>query len=447
VGVLELLGRRWPHAGDNVANVHDSSLDGAPAATEDASSRLDTLSGAAPRVAHGTHDAVNGGAGRAAARIVDAVRLVGVPTVMVTSPGRSTIGGWTERHLSRWQGSRPGHFRSAALVPGRAARTIRALAPDLVHLHWIGRGFMSSWQAGHLRIPVVWTLHDMWPFCGNEHYADDSAGAAWRGGYRSGDAGADPWARLAWRAKKASWGPGFTFVAPSRWIADLKSQSALLPDSRVEVVPNPVPVETFRDTSRSEARHRLGMRGEGPIIGFVADEGAANPLKGFDHVVDAMSALHASHPSVRLLIVGKPPPPHVGASIPILTTGQVRDDERLALAYAACDVVCVPSLVDNAPQTASEALATGRPVVGYATGGIPELVDDRTTGLLAPTGDIRALAGALARLIDAPQEAVRMGQLGRRRAVAEWSPRIVGERYRSIYRQVLEEAASASVHT
>ncbi len=392
------------------------------------------------RVVHGTDDPVNGGAGRAAQRIAEAVCSSGVASTMVSSPERMTVSKFGERTLSTWQGSRPGNFRSSGLIAGHSARTISNLDPDLVHLHWVGRGFLSSRQIGRLGVPVVWTLHDMWPFCANEHYADTSLDAGWRTGYRSPTTISQAWSRLVWVAKKSSWHADFTFVSPSRWLANLKGQSALLPDARVEVIPNPVPLETFQDIEPRVARRELGIPDDGPVIGFVADEGNRNPLKGFEDLNQALRLIQAHHPSVRVLMVGRTPPAPGHMSVPYLTTGQIRDDRRLAAAYAACDVVCVPSLVDNAPQTASEASTTGRPVVAYASGGIPDLVDDGSTGLLANTGDIRALARAVETLLEQPSYAKGLGRAGRVRALNEWNPRTIGGRYRNLYADVLHTA-------
>ncbi len=297
---------------------------------------------------------------------------------------------------------------------------------------------MSIGQVGHIQGPVVWTLHDMWPFCGNEHYEESSPDVGWRTGYARGpeSASTDAWSRWVWRHKVRSWHQDVTFVAPTQWMANLKLRSALLPDASVEVIPNPVPLDVFAERDRVEARRLLGMNSEGTVIGFVADEGVANPLKGYSHLVLALKQLQASHPAVQLLIVGKTPPGSDHAPVPTFTTGQIRDDKRLAAAYAACDIVCVPSLLDNAPQTATEASAVGRPVVAYAAGGIPELVVDGDTGLLATVGDPGDLARALGHLIEHSEVALAMGRAGRQRALNCWEPSVVGDRYRELYQRL-----------
>src|SRR3546814_17022393 len=56
------------------------------------------------------------------------------------------------------------------VLPNRSDRAVQELAPDIVHVHWTGGGFMSVDALQHLRYPVVWTLRDMWAFTGGCHY-------------------------------------------------------------------------------------------------------------------------------------------------------------------------------------------------------------------------------------------------------------------------------------
>jgi len=224
-------------------------------------------------------------------------------------------------------------------------------------------------------------------------------------------------------------------------MAALKIRSALLPDASVVVIPNPVPIDTFKEANRDRARWTLGLPTDRPIVGFVADEGSANPLKGFRDLVEALKLVQVTNPLATLLIVGKPPSGLAELGIRALSTGQIRDDARLSMTYAACDVVCVPSLVDNAPQTVCEASSAARPVVAYATGGIPELVHDGATGRLVRPRDVRGLAQAISLLIETPDDAQRMGRAGRQSAVEQWNPDVIGSLYLRVYQRALEDFA------
>ena len=133
--------------------------------------------------------------------------------------------------------------RSAALtrspirwrLPSGLDRELNAKGADLLHLHWLQDEFLSVEAIGRLRGPVVWTLHDTWPFCGSEHYPLDAQDQRFALGYSRGsrsrlDRGLDL-DRWTWLRKGKAWRsllPRLQLIAPSRWMAEQASRSALL---------------------------------------------------------------------------------------------------------------------------------------------------------------------------------------------------------------------------
>jgi glycosyltransferase involved in cell wall biosynthesis len=108
-----------------------------------------------------------------------------------------------------------------------------------------------------------------------------------------------------------------------------------------------------------------------------------------------------------------------------------RDDVPELL--AGCDVFCLPSLAEGLPLVVLEAMAQGRPVVASAVGGTPELVDDGTTGLLVPAGDVAALTSALGAVLADPERARAMGEAGRSRVEREFSLAEAARRVLALY--------------
>ena len=104
---------------------------------------------------------------------------------------------------------------------------------------------------------------------------------------------------------------------------------------------------------------------------------------------------------------------------------------------AACDLLALPSLQDNLPNTLVEAMACGTPAVGSAIGGIPDLVEHGATGLLAAPGDAVQLAGHLETLLRDDPLRLRMGEAARQRVERDCGEGPVGERYAAIYRDAL----------
>jgi starch synthase len=118
-----------------------------------------------------------------------------------------------------------------------------------------------------------------------------------------------------------------------------------------------------------------------------------------------------------------------------------KQDVIQLLTHAA--VFACPSLYEPLGIVNLEAMACGTAVVGSRVGGIPEVVDDGTTGLLVPADDPAALARALNTVMGDPALAKSMGQAGRDRAVAEFGWRAVAEQTAALYSELVSGTGSA----
>ena len=169
------------------------------------------------------------------------------------------------------------------------------------------------------------------------------------------------------------------------------------------------------------------------IILFVAHSSDIR-RKGFDLLADALAGLR-SIPQLLLLTIGE------GGSnnldLPEVRLGRVEEDERLAVAYAAADVFVIPSREDNLPNTVLESLSCGTPVVGFAVGGIPEMVSNGYTGNLAATDDAIGLRNALRDLLENPALRLAMSANCRKEAVSKYRLDIQAHEYRKLYESLV----------
>jgi len=183
-------------------------------------------------------------------------------------------------------------------------------------------------------------------------------------------------------------------VVPSAYLRDLALGWGVAPE-RLEVVPNPAPpLPALPD--RDEARARLGLNG------FTL--AAAGRLTRQKALLDALDAVSRTE-EVSLVVAGEGPERAAlerRASKPDLVdrvrfAGALSRDEVLTL-FRAADAALLTSAWENLPHSVVEALAVGTPVVATAVGGVPEVVRDGENGLLAPAGDVDAIADAIRRL-------------------------------------------------
>ncbi|MBL0226747.1 MAG: glycosyltransferase [Geobacteraceae bacterium] len=315
---------------------------------------------------------------------------------------------------------------------------------DILNLHWI-INMLSVSDIGRLKKPLVWTCHDMWPFCGGEHYVPDETAARFRQGYHNhnippGERGPDL-NRKTWEAKRRAWArQRFTIVSPSHWMAACVKQSVLFAGVPVSVIPNPLDTDnTWRPIPRQASRTALGLPQDKKLILMGAAGGLEDPRKGGDLLHEAIcSVFSRCSDGVELVIYGQEKTLQSGIwPCPVHWLGRVNDDRVLALAYSAADVMVVPSRQESFGQTASEAQACGVPVVAFDVGGLPDIVIHRETGWLSKAFDTEDMATGILWVLGDEDRWLELSHNSRRTAVKRFSPGVVAELYGKVYEQVV----------
>jgi starch synthase len=316
-----------------------------------------------------------------------------------------------------------------------------AAGADLVHSHtWYANG------AGHLAkllhgIPHVVTAHSLEPL---RPWKAEQLG----GGYRIS----------SWIEQTAFEAADAVIAVSAGMAADiLRSYPAIDPD-RVRVVHNGIDLERWQRVDEPDLVRGLGIDPDRPSVVFV---GRITRQKGLPYLLAAAERLP---PEVQLVLcAGAPDTPEILAEVragvdalQAERTGVVWIDRLLsqhelaAVLSSATTFVC-PSIYEPLGIVNLEAMACGAPVVGTATGGIPEVVADHLTGRLVPieqlqdgTGTpvdperfISDLATTLTEVIADPAAAHLMGEAGRLRARAEFSWDSIAARTRAIYAELL----------
>jgi glycosyltransferase involved in cell wall biosynthesis len=347
-----------------------------------------------------------------------------------------------DRQLWRLQRSPVKTWRSPARFGSLDAREINASSAGVVNLHWVTDGFLSVEEIGKITKPIVWSLYDMWPFAGTEHYGTDSPNARWRSGYtksnRPPDEGGVDVDRWTWERKRRLWTRPIDVVAASTWLHDRASSSALMASWPQHRVPHVVDCEVFLPQSMQDARLVLSLPLDVPLVLFLASAGINDERKGWDLLDAALAELRTVHPDVEVVVVGPSSPDYRPPSgTKIHWRGTVDGNESLARLYNSASVVAVPSREDNMPLTAMEAQSCGRPVVAFRIGGLPDIVAHHETGFLATPLDTTEFASGLSQALEDSQHDDAWGNAARQRATNTWSVKPVVDAYLSIYERAL----------
>lgn len=350
-----------------------------------------------------------GGAARAAFRLHEALQGQGISSTMLVrrkdSDEPNVIGPTKARsllHLSKARavsGVAKALFKtknpvmhSFGVIPTRLRFDNAIQTADVVNLHWVGLEMMSIGDIGALSKPCVWTMHDMWSFCGAEHYTADDR---WRRGYSASSRAATEEGldlnRAIWRLKQSRWKRPITLVSPSRWLASLARESPLTSQWNVRVIPNAINTEAWKPIESDVAKRILGISRDRKLVVFGSMGGAEDHRKGFDLLTEALTLLGDDHPELLVGVIGKA----LRKSIGVVETkffGHISDDIALRVIYSAADAVVLPSRMDNLPNIGVESLACGTPLVAFNVGGMPDLIAHGVTGYLAKPFDTTDLA-------------------------------------------------------
>lgn len=155
--------------------------------------------------------------------------------------------------------------------------------------------------------------------------------------------------------------------------------------------------------------------------------GGLEPRKGLDDLVRAMKLVETRVRHARLIVVAKAgfrgtdhwrAYESLARSLGLANKIDFResvDQETLLGLYSDCDVLALPSRNEGWGLVLMEAMACGKPVVATRVGGIPELVDNGTEGILVEAGDVKGLAESITNLLNDPELRARMGRAGKRR--------------------------------
>ncbi|MBC3787274.1 glycosyltransferase [Spirosoma utsteinense] len=309
---------------------------------------------------------------------------------------------------------------------------------DVIHLHWTSFGFLSLSglrSLFDLGKPVVWTLHDQWAFTGGCHYTggcDHFLTHCHHCPYLKKPGDNDLSARRFDRKQWAYANAPLHLVHPSRWLADQAERSTLLGGFPHQVIHNTLDQQVFTPHATPDTTVPRLLFGSANVT---------DSRKGFSFFAEALTLLHQQFPDLKpeILVFGK------GRSYlfnelpyPIRQLGILTHEDDIVAAYNAATAMVVPSLEDNLPNTIVEALSCGTPVVGFRTGGIPEMIDHQQNGYLAAVGSAQELADGLAFILTHPEPGL-LRQQARRSAEGRFSEVHIARQHIELYQSLLSE--------
>lgn len=360
-------------------------------------------------------DAHGGGASRVAEILADGARRHG----LISHHWASWAGkGFDDEQVFSLYGKRDSLVRNAHTVVKRIgfpelmpfelipmARSGMLKNYDLFHFHDISSAISPLTLRFIARsLPVVWTIHDCSPFTGGCLYPmgcerfKQGCGSCPQLGIWPVDTVVDG-TRVGRRSKEVLHQKGdVVSITPSRWMSDLAYSSGMFQQKPI-VVPNGIDERVFFPTDKIEARRKIGIPSNRRVI-LMSAGNLLDERKGTRFALEAIEAVRDLDPF--LLLVGSLSEEDVRLfeKYDYHHAGYIDSPEKMALVYSAGDIFLFCSLADNHPLSVLETMSVGTPTVGFATGGIPEIVIQDFNGYLVPPRNLSALIAGLRRAFD-----------------------------------------------
>lgn len=400
----------------------------------------------------------HGGAAIATYRLHDGLRKIGVDSDMlvqhkfttdssVIRSGKSAFCTSVVSPLRPYADRLPiGFYRkrkkrpfSTALVPDSIRAQISSCDPDVVHLFWINAGFVKIETLAKIGRPLVWTLHDMWPFTGGCHYDDECGGYKDRCGNcpQLMSRNVRDLSRWTWRRKSRAWNDlPMTIVATSNWMAECAKASSLFRDKRIEVLPNGIDEQKYKPLDKRIAREAFNLPQNKSLILLSAFSATDDPRKGFQFLAPMIGNLARNDwgDRIEFAILGAAET-RSGFIEGIKThyISHLQDEISQVLLYSAVDVLVAPSRQENLSNTVMESMSCGTPVVAFRIGGMTDLITHLSDGYLADPFEHDDLANGIRRVLQDPEHYSLLSGRARESAVRKYSILNVASEYRKIY--------------
>ena len=331
-------------------------------------------------------------------------------------------------------------LHSPSILPSSWIKKINDSDADVVNLHWIQHEMLSISDISKIKKPIVWTLHDMWGFCGAEHISWDDR---WQLGYSninrpSHESGFDL-NKWTWLRKVKYWKNPIQIITPSAWLTDCVKKSKLMQSWPCKTVPNLIDTEIWKPADKNFVRKELNFPKNDFILAFGSFHANQEHHKGFDLLLEALQKVqNANLIKFHLIIFGqKKTQKKLSLNIPFHDLGYL-NDAKLQKLYSAVDAVVVPSRIESFSQVASEASACGTPVVSFNTSGLKDVIIHHFTGYLAKKFDTDDLSKGIEWVLK-NSETKQLGYNARKHVINNFSSKVVAKKYFEIYQEVLKK--------
>jgi glycosyltransferase involved in cell wall biosynthesis len=324
--------------------------------------------------------------------------------------------------------------------PGFILKKARELKPDIISLHIVHGGYFKTSHIKKLSkiAPIVWTLHDMWPFVANAaHTFGDESWKQLKGSKQETriypHIGINRGKQLLKRKRRIYKKSNLHVVVPSQWLYSLAKQSPVFENKPIYRIVHGLDLELFKPNDKASCRRTLGIPGDAKVLMFSSsDDLSKSPWKGGQLLVDILTAIDSRvDRKIETLVLGKG---HLSSlqhlkNLNLHQMDYINNEKLITILLSAADLFIYPSRADSLGLVLVESIACGTPCITFDLGGCTEVIQDDTSGYLIEPFDTKKFASKTIQVLNNKEKLESLSQTSRKFAEENFDIKDMARRY------------------
>ena len=337
------------------------------------------------------------------------------------------------RNIGKFKKKKTFSYQSPSVFPTNLSKNLNKTNHDIIHLCWINE-FLSIEDIGRIKKPIIWSLCDMWPFSGINHYEEYDENVFWRTKIheRFSKFSIDKWII---NRKLKSWKSPMDIVVPNQWMLECVKDSKVMSNFDCHIIKWPIDNEIFYNKNKIDCRKRFNFHRDKKLILYGCSNGLKDKRKGWNYL---KKSLELTKENFDLIILGskKPIDFDINFKGKVYFVEKISDDKELCDLYNSVDCLVLPSIHDNTPLISQEAQMCGVPIVLFDHNGLSEIVDHKINGFKAKSLEVKSLAEGIDWVIENfdKNDLIKNSMIKSKEQLLQ----NVGAQYNELYKKVLD---------
>ena len=259
---------------------------------------------------------------------------------------------------------------------------LNKITGEILSIHWIGKNTISIKSLEKIQIPIIWTLHDMWPITSTEHFLDiyDESG------YNTKNLNNNILKKKLFDQKKVLFKNKKVYlVTCCRWLEIIAKKSEISKNLKIVTIYNPIETSLWNRKNQSLCKDKLRLDNKKNYILFGAQGGLSNPRKGGDlliKIINRIKEFLIKNDYEIIILGGKDNYVSYDYDIKLHFRKHEKNIQRQILYHSAVNLTLSCSKAEALPQFLVETLLCKNPVVSFNVGGINEIISHKKNGFL-----------------------------------------------------------------